>query len=127
VSGAWQKRARWVFWPYAAALFVGTHWPALRIEGPIDRPDLWTHAAVFAVWTILLTRCGYFGPWTGRRNIAWSAVVAVLMGAFDEATQAIPVLQRNAAWDDFLADVVGVALGAGAVWCVRWLRHPSRQ
>jgi VanZ family protein len=42
----------------------------------------------------------------------------VLYAAFDEGTQAIPILGRTAAWDDYLFNVMGVSLGTAV--CAAW-------
>lgn len=105
---------RWVFAAYAGALFIGTHWPALEVHGPVPRSDLWVHVAVFCVWTLLLIRCGFFAPATARRNILLSVAAGACYAAIDEGLQAIPAIRRNAAWDDFAADLCGVLL-AGAI------------
>jgi hypothetical protein len=100
---------RGAFVAYACLLFVATHWPNLRIRGG-GRPDLLVHASVFALWTALLIAAGLFGPALSRRNLLTVAAIAPLYAAFDEVSQAIPALGRTAAFDDYLFDLVGVAL-----------------
>lgn len=104
-------------------LATATHWPRLRIEGPIARPDLWIHLIAFGVLGVVLTLAALFGPITARRNLALSWVVGVLYAAIDEATQAIPILGRTAAWDDLAADAAGVTIGVALVGVAgRWWR-----
>jgi VanZ family protein len=106
-----RRLIRWLFFAFAGSLFVATHWPNLRVPGPVYRGDLWIHAAVYAVWTSLLLACTFFDSAIfSRRNIARTVVVAILYAGLDELTQALPGLQRVAAWDDFGADCVGVAI-----------------
>lgn len=106
VPRAWRRGA---FWLYAIALFTATHWPNLRIEGPIKRPDLIIHLAAFGLWTALLIAFAAFGPALSARNILACVGIAALYAAFDESTQAIPFLNRTAAWDDYAANLGGVA------------------
>lgn len=96
-------------------LATATHWPRLRIEGPIARPDLWIHLAAFGVLGVAIAMAALFGPIGSRRNLLWTWVVGVAYAAVDEATQAIPILGRTAAWDDFAADVAGVTIGVVGV------------
>lgn len=102
---------RTVFWAYALALFIGTHWPRLELpETVIERPDLIVHAAVFGLWTFLFIAAGYTGLPRSRSAVLRAGLVALLYAAFDEGTQAIPFIHRTAVWDDFLANAVGVLL-----------------
>ncbi|MBX3375504.1 MAG: hypothetical protein KF678_00700 [Phycisphaeraceae bacterium] len=116
---SWRWVLRTAFFLYAVVLFGATHWPALRIEGS-GRPDLIVHLAAFGLWTLALNLAGFWGPRFSVRNVLISGAVAVMYAAFDEGTQAIPALQRTAAWDDYLANVSGIVLasltclGAGA-------------
>ncbi len=100
-------------------IFLLTHWPKLAIPLP-GRPDLVAHLVIFGTWTILCTACGFFGPWHSARNIGKSVAVSVAYSAFDEALQAIPFIQRQAAWDDWCADVVGVAVGGLVMLAAAW-------
>ena len=64
---------RAVFIAFAILLFIATHWPNLKVPGPVPRGDLWIHAAVYAVWTSLLLACAFFAPTIlARRNISRS-------------------------------------------------------
>ncbi len=119
-SAAWlsrphgQRRARVVFACFAALLFTLTHWPALQIPSPVHRTDILLHMAFFGPWTILFAACGWFGPALSIRNIVWSGLIALAYAGFDEGTQAIPWIRRQAGWDDFGANALGV-LAATAV------------
>jgi VanZ family protein len=120
--------ARWLlicrvgFWLYALTLFTATHWPSLKIEGS-GRPDIWVHLAAFALWTGALIAAAFFGPILSRRNIALAAITAIVYAALDESTQAIPFLHRTAAFDDWLADLTGIAMATTAATCVALLRR----
>lgn len=109
MPGPGARRAAFVL--YAVPLFVATHWPALAV--PVEgRWDLLVHAAVFAGWNALLIACGYFGPALSARNIKLATVIAAAYAAFDEGLQALPMVRRTAAWDDFGANLAGVTLAA---------------
>lgn len=104
-----------LFGVYAGVLFVGTHWPALRIEGPIRRPDLVVHFGAFGTWAFLMMMCGVWGRVASWRNVGWSVVAALLYAGLDEGLQAIPVIRRTCAWDDYAANAGGVLIAAAVV------------
>ncbi|MFM9996589.1 MAG: hypothetical protein ACKVU4_12415 [Phycisphaerales bacterium] len=104
--------ARRAFFLYVPVLFLATHWPNFKIPVP-GRPDLIVHAAVFGLWTAVLIACGFFGPALAWRNIGWSVPIAAVYSGIDEGLQAIPFIQRHAAWDDWCANLIGV-FGVGA-------------
>ena len=53
---------------YALVLATATHWPKLRIEGPVPRPDLWIHFAAFGLFTIALNLARPYGwAWQSPR------------------------------------------------------------
>ncbi len=108
------KLWRWSLAAYALTLAVATHWPKLRIGGPIARPDLYIHLGAFAVLGAVLTMAGLFGAIGSRRNLIFSWCTGVAYAAVDELTQAIPGLGRTAGLDDFGADAAGVTLGVAA-------------
>lgn len=93
---------------YAALLAMLTHWPQLRVEGPIARPDLFVHVGAFGLWAALLALCGFFGPAFSRRNLARAGLVAGVYALADELSQGIPTLNRFVALDDALANLLGV-------------------
>ncbi|HMN41512.1 MAG TPA: VanZ family protein [Phycisphaerales bacterium] len=111
----YRKTLRVLFWVFAGALFVGTHWPALRIDVPmIRRPDLVVHFVIFAAWFGLFWLTAYVGEPLRLRSILLAVVVACVYAGVDEGLQAIPWVRRTCAWDDYAANCVGVALGAFA-------------
>lgn len=118
---------RTTFWVYAAALFVATHWPKLTLPAS-GRPDIYVHALVFAVWTGLLISAGFFGPALSARNIVSAWAIAAVWSGIDEALQAVPFIRRNAAWDDWAANLAGVTLAGAAALIVARLsrRDPAR-
>ncbi len=108
---------RWLriaaFAGFAVLLFVGTHWPKLRIEGPIPRPDLVIHLVVFGMWALLLCVSGLLGE-PGRLSTTLKCfAVGLVYAAIDESTQMIPSLGRYAAMDDYLFNALGLAIGSG--------------
>lgn len=106
------RRWRVLFFAYAALLFVGTHWPNLKVETPlIERPDLLVHLTVFGLWFALCWLSGLCGPALRTSSAIKAAALSVIYAAIDEALQALPFVHRNAAWDDFGADCLGVASG----------------
>jgi|GEM_PF-1507446 len=119
----------WVFLCFAIILFTGTHWPALKINGVIKRPDLWMHFAAFSTWTFLCGCCAFFGPRWSKANIGTTCLVGLLYAALDEGLQLIPQLRRTAAFDDYGANAIGVAIGCLALYALRWYkigRDPAR-
>jgi hypothetical protein len=109
------RGVRSLFWLYAAALFVLTHWPKLAVPMGVPRGDLIQHLVAFGGWSALFTACGFFGRWNSRRNIAISAACGVLYACIDESLQALPVVNRVFGWDDMLFNMLGIALGSLAV------------
>lgn len=105
------RARRALFWCYAAALFIGTHWPALRVSVPgVERPDLVVHLAIFGLWMFLFWGAAYIRPVWSARSIAVCVLIACAYAAADELLQAIPALKRTAAWDDFAANTLGIAI-----------------
>lgn len=97
---------------YAIALFVATHWPRLVIDSPVIGTDKIIHATAFLIWTLLLA--GASGP--GKRiPIGRLALICTVYACIDEGLQAIPALGRTCSWADLGADLLGVAIGLGAI------------
>ena len=117
---------RVAFAAYAVVLVTATHWPQLRIEGPVPRSDLYIHIAAFGLWTLLLIATQLLGPWRSRRAVTRAVGVGLLVAA-DELTQAIPALGRTVALDDYLANAAGVLLAGLAVMIVAALLTPSSE
>lgn len=115
---------RWTFAVYALALFIATHWPALVIEGPVPRSDLYIHVFAFALWTTLLLACRFWGRFGSWANVARCVPLALAYAAVDEGLQAIPALHRTAAWDDFAANASGVLLAGAAAFMLGRMTNP---
>lgn len=96
-------RTRFAF--YAAALFVATHWPALVLPSVVPVSDKTIHFVAWGVWLALLAHA-----W--KMPLALLLVVGVGCSIADEASQAIPALNRHAS----LMDAVANALGVVGVW-----------
>lgn len=114
-KSGWRRAAAFVFGLYAGVLFVGTHWPGVRVEGPVPRPDLVVHFGAFGLWTTLMMMCRVWGPVASRRNVGRSVVAGLLYAGLDEGLQAIPALHRVCGWDDYAANAGGVILAAGVI------------
>lgn len=120
-----RRRRAWraVFIFYALVLVVLTHWPRLQVNGPFQRTDLVLHAGAFALWTVLIIGCAWFGRALSLRNIAVSGLAALVCAGVDEWAQSIPALGRTAAWEDFRADGYGIAGAIAAALVLRLLRR----
>lgn len=90
---------------YAAALFVATHWPALVLPSVVPVSDKTIHFVAWGVWLALLAHA-----W--KMPLALLLAVGVGCSIADEASQAIPALNRHAS----LMDAVANALGVVGVW-----------
>ncbi len=119
---------RTVFGLYALALLIATHWPQLTITGPVERTDLFIHTGAFGVWTMLLIACSFFGRALCARNVLISGALGLVYAPLDELSQSLPILNRVAAIDDALANILGVLLAsAGALVLGRVLRARVRR
>jgi hypothetical protein len=129
---------RLTFWVYAIGVFALTHWPELRVESSLlPRVDIHIHMTVFGTWAALLLLSGYLAedardPQAESRGLrGWlkvvltpraillTVLVGVVYAGFDESTQAIPMLGRTAAWDDYAADCGGIVVAALVATLVR--------
>jgi len=108
--GLFRTLARVAFIIYALVLVTATHWPQLRVEGPVPRSDLYIHVAAFGLWTCLLIATELLGPWRSKPAVAKAVIVGLIYAAIDEGTQAIPALGRTVALDDYFANALGVIL-----------------
>ena len=85
-------------------VLVTTLWPRLSIgsgESPIDKL---IHAAAFGVLAALFV----YTRWL--RSLWWSLLFMIAVAALDEVLQMIPQLGRSADFDDWGADMVGIAI-----------------
>ncbi|MCA9273500.1 MAG: VanZ family protein [Phycisphaerales bacterium] len=119
---------RWLrisaFVAIAVLLFVGTHWPKLRIEGPIKRPDLAIHFIAFGLWSLTLCVSGLLGEPGTRLNAGRCFVIGVVYAAFDESSQLIPALGRFAGLDDYAFNVIGLIIGCSLSLLIRTHEEP---
>jgi len=99
---------------YWLAMFVGTHVPLKPKPAEIANSlDKLQHAAAFAVLAILLCIVGAMRglrPWQLALGVL---VVIAVYGVLDETTQLL-VRSRQADLFDWLADVLGAAIGIAA-------------
>lgn len=111
------RRGAFVF--YALIVVTATHWPNLKVEGPLPRTDLWAHFAAFSVWMILAGFAALFGPALSKRNLTRTFIVAVVYIFVDELTQGIPGLGRVVDPADIAANFVGLCIGIGVLVLLR--------
>ncbi|MEL7483487.1 MAG: hypothetical protein AAFN41_03945 [Planctomycetota bacterium] len=123
--GLFRTLARVAFIIYALVLVTATHWPQLKVEGPVPRSDLYIHVAAFGLWTCLLIATGLLGPWRSKPAITKSVIVGLIYAAIDEGTQGIPALGRTVALDDYLANALGVILAGVAALIASTIIKPS--
>lgn len=114
---------------FAAALFTMTHWPGLKVEGPVPRTDLWAHVIAFGLWCVFAHVCAFFGPVHSRRNLVCTLALSLVYAAVDEGLQAIPALNRHASLDDYIADAAGIIIATVAVAVFTSIsgRHTERE
>lgn len=111
------------FIAFAILLFTGTHWPKLRIEGPIPRPDLVVHFVAFGLWGLTLCVSGLLGEPGTIRNAARCLGVGLVYAAIDESLQLIPILGRTFGLDDYAFNVIGLVMGTSLSLLIR--THPE--
>ncbi|MEO1008733.1 MAG: VanZ family protein [Planctomycetota bacterium] len=110
-----RRPLRIAFVAYAIVLFIATHKPGVAVPLAAGiRLDLLVHVAAFGLWTLLLGLSGFIGPVRRVRALGVLAVVGVLYAWVDEATQAIPGLNRVFDLSDLVANTVGAVAGAVA-------------
>jgi putative peptidoglycan lipid II flippase len=120
-----RRLAALAFPVYALTLATLTHWPRLRIEAPIERPDIFVHAIAFGLWTALLMATGWLGRPLGAKSVFLATVAGACVATVDEASQALPGLGRTVDRSDLWANLIGVGavgLCAGVWSLVRWVR-----
>ncbi|MDX2131529.1 MAG: VanZ family protein [Planctomycetota bacterium] len=127
-GAGWARRVPRVVFPlYAVVIFLLTHWPGVKVEGPMPRADLWAHLGAFGLWGFLFGCTAWLGPPETRRGFLRALLAGGVYTAIDESLQLIPALARVAAWDDWLANVAGVLLGLLAAGLLgRWAARRAR-
>jgi len=116
MGAAWRRGA---FLLYALAVVTATHWPNLKIDGPLPRTDLWIHCTCFALWMILAGVAGWFGQPLSKRNLTRTFALAVVYIFVDELTQGIPGLNRTVDLTDIAANFLGLCIGVGVLLILR--------
>ena len=112
-AGWAMRHRRTAFVVVAILSFVATHLPRLKLGtggAPIDKL---AHALNFAVLAALLWQTGWV------RRVRAAAVVMVAWATLDELSQGIPALGRTVDFDDWLADLAGIAMALGFVAALR--------
>jgi VanZ family protein len=110
------------FW---LTLFVLTHLPKLGALTPVTFYDKAVHGVAYALLAVVLATTWQLNAgelWVAQLGWAWFALV--LYAALDEWTQ--PFVGREASFGDWIADVVGAAVGVGLFVVVRRWSGPCR-
>ena len=98
------------------------------LPAPTGTNDLSLHAGAYFLVCLLWWRA--FHATGGPRLARWASpaafAVAVVLGAIDEAIQALPVLPRNPTFSDLLFDAIGAAAAAAAAWEIARLARRRR-
>jgi VanZ family protein len=115
----WYRRTLPAYWVF---LFCATHFPGLRIHGPVPHPDVLAHLVAFGLLAFLFWRfVESFGrPLSGR--FVW--IAALWLGAYatlDEYLQQF-VNRGTDVWD-WLANLVGVT---SVLAVLEWRRRTRR-
>jgi len=110
------KRARAAaFILYTLTLVTLTHYPQVTLPDlGVQRPDLLIHLAAYGLFAALLTTSAILGPAHHTRTAVRALLIAIPFAVIDEATQAIPGLNRFVSLDDLLANWLGIALAIPA-------------
>ena len=103
---------RAAFLAYVIGLETATHWPRLDLgeSGPSDKT---IHLVAFGMLTALLWRA----HWLGRLGAV--VFIALIWSAYNEISQGMLPIGRTSAWQDFFANVLGVALAGAWIWALK--------
>lgn len=104
---------------YWASLFTATHVPLPRGVLRHGGDKLAHFLAYGGLAALMMSVRASHGPF-GWRSVIGRFIVLVAYGAFDELTQLL--VRRQADWWDWMADVVGVAIGLSLVAGIAWRR-----
>jgi hypothetical protein len=103
---------RVAFLAYVIAMEIATHWPRLDLgeSGPSDKT---IHLVAFGILTALL--------WRAQWLVQLGAVVfiALIWSGYNEISQGMLPIGRTSAWQDFIANVLGVALAGAWIWALK--------
>ena len=110
------KRARAAaFLLYTLTLVTLTHDPQVTLPDlGVQRPDLVLHLAAYGLFGALLTASAILGPARHTRTAVRALLIAIPFAVIDEATQAIPGLNRFVSLDDLLANWLGITIAIPA-------------
>ena len=115
------RRFIWYWLPaalWAALILVGTSLPRVPVPG-VQGGDKLAHLAVYGVLGLLLMRAlGSTCRSVGLREIGVTLALGGAFAGLDELHQ-IPLPGRGADVCDWLADLVGLALGAGLMYLIQ--------
>jgi VanZ family protein len=94
---------------YWIGLFLGTHVPVAQVH--LESNDKLLHFLAYAGLALLLTLVVNWRAAGGLRpkHLVLIVVGLAIFGGFDELTQ--PLVNRQADWFDWIADVSGVVFG----------------
>lgn len=111
---------------YAVVLFVATHKPGVQVNVvPGIRLDLLVHMAAFGVWTLLLGLTGWLPDARRATGLGVLMTVGVGYAVIDESSQALPIFDRVFDLADMVANALGAAVAALALFVV--LRSRARR
>jgi VanZ family protein len=102
--------------------FVATHIPVESLPKDLPGSDKTLHLVGYGALGLifwLTLRVHSMGIW---RRIVTVMIVLTVYGLFDEATQ--PLVNRDFAWSDWLADIVGAALAVAGCETINALLTP---
>lgn len=98
---------------YALLLTTATHWPRLQLgteESPW--PDKLLHMLAFGGLAFLFIQTRWV------RRIWLCALLITVWTLFDEFSQSLPILGRQASWGDALAGLMGIAVVVAWLWAL---------
>jgi VanZ family protein len=109
---------------YWTALFIGTHLPLVpKTLQPVPFFDKWLHLVGYAGLAFLAATA-----WRARRKLGvvqYAVLLAAIAvyAAIDEALQMLPFVRRHADFSDWVADVIGAAIGLALFGLARLAAH----
>jgi VanZ family protein len=126
----WRKELRWgrfwwlCDWAILLAVVLGSLIPSSEFPAPValfnDKVLHFGGYFLMAFW---------FAGSLERRRYVWVALGLCALGGFIEVLQHLMGYGRDADWWDFIADVLGVAVGLGIAWggLGNWMAWIERQ
>lgn len=106
---------------YWVALFMGSHWPRLKMGQNNALPvgmDKWLHVGGYAGLMFLMLMSSVFAK-SPKRNLVIALVVGVIYSVFDELTQVF--VDRELHFADWVASFTGLMLGVGSFYFAKWV------